>query len=1236
MISFLNPKFHENIVKKYSRVIRKSYFSDLFFKQDYKSSDKTKNHIFTHIKFNFSNTLFCKKLTKNSLNNKQHESQVFPLKLNIVSLKFQDNISNSFQRKEKQAHVELFDSSNFKSIDVNLKPKENSQIRANKVEMPTLPDSINTSRALPSSRMILNTNFFSSVHFRIRKFLENEAFFFYREYLANTAKTRISLNIVQQQQIDEIHFFRKGRIQTLSAGEMFLAKNEIVVKNTSEKFIKNLFTLKNWFLQEDTQGFPDLYRKLGPRILNLIESHLFISKSWILGIGYASRRSESTWWDRKSKRSNSYKRTGNTFFKFFTSSPQEYPKTITELFIEFFDKVPTTSIAKQTEKLQSSLKQSVLKLNSLYNPEIKSSRHAVIGAFNWVTAFTKNTSTVSQHNRQVSRTSSSTEVFRLKEQEINNLESTIFAPCLNAVIMPASTTSTPIFKRLRVLLSGNKLTNIIGAHKIGSLEHIVKENKYYYLYNQLRKAFKLPEVLLSCSTILVEDGKPVHLWKIPIIRECNDTSLNTSEQLVLASSFTADRVFKKLATLKSDIVERYIFNFEINYKESYKAVYSAGIKKAYFYLQSASRVLNCASIREFSKILRNPKVPKSTCKVTPAPYYSAAYYPTNDHTRAGNRLSGTYAADNYTAYNRNVGNIRELRKLKRKRHYSLVVNKLLSTITQPVFLKSLETNSFRSGKTEALLYRNKQSSISDKAEVPKLGMRKAYAFSSQQKFPLYLKSIYIGAHPATGDLNNPATHTKSYPAVASHYIKSSPLNSFNHLNSFTNLILNLKTCMINYKPANNYIRGKTRSLFAIINNDHMDKISFTGKRILFEKRSGLALSNLRLSSSGKGTSTPFPKKDVLEFFKIMLSPLGVNTPAETEYITTLKRPHNSVIGSKLSSYGSLPRRFLDSSVTLLSENAGTASRNKVISLLSVPLFGLSKYASFVISHNRVFARKPGVKLNTEAASSNKEWLIHITTSISYVNERQKLTGHKAPSRKTPCISLCCAGEKKENSNTGDFLLRCFTNPPGEKNNLQVNKNTEIIAKLSAVIGVSHRSVFSVIPDFTQGRKWKNVFSISPKQEKKSELVNDIFDRFSLKLKSLKSSEKTAKSHIYSGTESTSFAYSGERRISKISGITSSITSGKGRSELMHVVESMRKTGREDLAYDADHTLIEEVKKIEKIAFETKEAVADHLETHLQQATEKVEQFVDIEQISDKVMQMITRRLKIEFERRGVF
>ena len=927
----------------------------------------------------------------------------------------------------------------------------------------------------------------------------------------------MGLSVINEQKIGEFSFSKKGKIHPLSAGKMFSVKKEIAGKKIPERLSKNLFTFKKVFLQGDIPVFPELYSRPALELFNLIGSPWSFGKSENLNAAAENHESASTLWDHKSKRLLRYNRSEKIFTTYFTNAFQQYLEANNEIRAGVYERIFIPLIEEQTENLQSVLMQSVLKLNSPRNAETKSSGHTVTRALNWLTAFTKNTVKVSQFNRhvshtlgstkilqinqQVSHTSGNIKVLQLNQQETRRLESEFPIPYSHLRIKTTSRTLISLFNSLGVLLAGNKLTHTIGTYTTDSQENIIQKKRYHYLSALLRKTFKLPKTQMFLSTAAVEAGNPAHLWKIPVIREYNNTATQTLEQLaVQVPGFITARIFKKLVALKPDMIKEYIFN--------YKAVYSAGVEKAYSPLHFASRVLNYAGIRTSLEILRSFKVQKSKSKVAPS----------TDYSRAGYHLSGPYAAGNSIADKQNVDNIGELRELKRGRHYSIAGSKLQSTISQPVFLKSPETSTYRPRRAEALLYSSKQSFRSNKTAVPVSGLHEA--------------------------------------------------------------------CNL-------------------------------------EKRAGLALSSLLLLSPGIGTSTHLPKKHMLEYLKIIFSPSD---------FTILSKVQKLIIGGKLSLNGLLSDKSFDPSLTSLSETDRTASEKKVISLFGIPLFDLSKYASVRISQNPVFARKSGVRLKTETENLNRERLDHKNTYVSHLNERQKLIGQKNLSRKTARISLCWGGGKKENSNMGSFLLRSSLNL-SEKSNQQVNKNMNTPAELRTLQVIFSGSVFSTRPDFTP-TKWKNFISTFI-PGKKLEKRKDMPGRFLFEFKSFRNSDKTAKSHLYLGPQNTYFTFM-RTGTDKTYGFDASETSGKESSYLLHAVGSMHKTGREDLVYWTPQTLLDEVKKIEKIAFETKEAVADHFESHSQQEAGKAGQVMDIEYISKKVMQNINSRLKIEVERRRIF
>ena len=490
--------------------------------------------------------------------------------------------------------------------------------------------------------------------------------------------------------------------------------------------------------------------------------------------------------------------------------------------------------------------------------------------------------------------------------------------------------------------------------------------------------------------------------------------------------------------------------------------------------------------------------------------------------------------------------------------------------------------------------------------------------ADEDENPDHLRKI-----PVILEYNNTATHTSEQLADQASGFTTAKIFEKLVAFSFINRIHNLKRKAINNHTTDNYIQGNTRNFSTILNNNHLEKINH------LEKRAGLVLSSLLFLSPRKRTTTLLPKKDMLNYFKSRFSPSGINTPAATEYFTTLSKTQNPIIGSRISPNGFLPGKLFDFSVTLLSGTAGTAAGKKVIPLR------LSKFASFIISQDPVFARKHGAPSNIEIGILNTGSLEQNTTSFSHLHEKQKPDGQKVPYLNTIRISLCCGGGKKENSSMGNFLQRSLLNFPGEKSNQQVNKNMYTPAESYTLQGISSGFVRLAKPDLTLGTKWKKAFSaLAPK--KKLEERKDMFGRFLLEFKSFRSSDNIAKSHLYFMPHSTDFVFLRTGGTGKTSGVVAFGASGKESSELLHAMKSMHKTGREELVYETSQNLQEEIEKIEKVAFETKEAVEDHFESHLQQENRKTGQVMDIEHISEKVMRIINHRLKIEVERRGIF
>ncbi|HWQ48878.1 MAG TPA: hypothetical protein VN414_08025 [Methanosarcina sp.] len=254
----------------------------------------------------------------------------------------------------------------------------------------------------------------------------------------------------------------------------------------------------------------------------------------------------------------------------------------------------------------------------------------------------------------------------------------------------------------------------------------------------------------------------------------------------------------------------------------------------------------------------------------------------------------------------------------------------------------------------------------------------------------------------------------------------------------------------------------------------------------------------------------------------------------------------------------------------------------------------------------------------------------------------KLNGQKVSHWKTARMNLSPEGGKQRSADTGNFPQRKSLDSMERKNNrLRVNKNIDIPEEAQMRQRLFSDSILSYKYDFTKGMKQKKITSTTYKPEKKPEKMQDTFNGFLFRSKTprasiLKSSEKAASSRIHLGPESTDFVFSRSGEAGKPSEFMAFGPSVKGRSELKYPKGSNRKTEREDLVYGISEPLLEEVKKIKKIIFETREIVADHLESHMPQATGKPEQVMDIEDLSEKIMQAINHRLKIEAERRGIF
>jgi hypothetical protein len=1131
---------------------------------------------------------------------------------------------NLIVKKEKQNISGLIDSRSWELVTKDQKRKDSSKIWTDRADMHVLLDSFNNSRIQSGSKVIQNTNFMPSIKFPTKNFLEKNAFFPYLEYSSGSKSSRISRNIIHEQKKGRSQLSEKKSRQPLSLDATFSAQNAIAGIKISGKFIKNLFIWRNEFSKEDELSLPCLSIRPTFRPITLIRGLLLISKNEILSFGAFTHGSSSVSKDHKSKNDHKsnrymgYNRSERVSLEYFSNNSQQYPKIINETRSRIYEKILPSIFEKQTKNLQS-----ILKLKSLLNLELKSSGHVLTRDFNWLTTLTRNIAVVSQINWQVPSTPSSTATSQLNKKEkrtlvgeatfqinhhgINKSEFEFFTPDFHVRIKPASKALISASSNLRFLLAKNKLAHIIGTYTIDSPESIVQGKNHYLLDDRLQKIFELSKVLLPFSTVAIKDENPAHFQNTPVIQEYNNTAAYIPEKLaVQVFSFIINRIFNNLMAFKSNFTGKHTFNCI--------TAYATGIKKTYSYFQQASRVFNYAETRTFSDMPGYAAGRECISKINSTTYYTTANY----------HISRSHVADHYTTNKEEVEN----KKIsKKERQYFAPINKLGTIVNQHAFSKSsvftkyLETIIFRPKWTKDLLYSGKQCFASNKTVTPILSQHEDHVFSSHQNHTVHI-TAYTGTDPATGEFNYLPIRTQSCLGILELYHEN--IYPFNFI---TSRISNLKKDTINYIAKNNYIQRKARNISTILKNNHLEK------RIHLEKRTELTLSNLSLFFPKTGTSISLLKKDILEHFKTFFSPSGVDIPAATEYSEILSKVQNPIMGDRLLLNSLFSDRSLDASVSLISGTLGPSSRKKTILR-----YGLSKYTDLIIPQNLFFDRKSGVHSSTITGSLSEGSLGHQTASISQSNERQKPNRQKVPYLKRARMNLNLRGGKRENENTDLFLQTSSANNLSRGNsNQQVYKNmiTPVESSTGRLISSYTGSVFSSRPDFTLGMMWKKVFS-TISQEKKPEDRMGISKKLFLGFESTQVFEKIIESHMYPGPRSADYVFPRAGRAGKTPRIAAFGTSGEERSELRHAGGKNHKRVREELVYGTQQILLGEVKKIENVVFKTKEVVADHLEYHLQQEAVKAGQAMDIEQMSEKIMQMINRRLKIEVERRGIF
>lgn len=564
------------------------------------------------------------------------------------------------------------------------------------------------------------------------------------------------------------------------------------------------------------------------------------------------------------------------------------------------------------------------------------------------------------------------------------------------------------------------------------------------------------------------------------------------------------------------------------------------------------------------------------------------------------RLSDHQIVDRYTVSSQKVENKTEL---KMKKRYLVQINRLNNKLIQPFFVKYLETITYRLKRAKSLLHSDTQIFTSSDISIPIRGLQNAHIYSLLQNLPLnsiLSISSHTSKHQDTAALSYPITSTQKYPEDrAFNYKKNYPFEYS------TTLIRNLKVSAINYLAIHSSIVGKLLHSSATLNKDHLERRTILEKRIV-RALSGLSHSFLKKTISHLFSSRDFLSRNILKLFKTTYSPSGTNIPAAIIYFITLSNKQNFVSRGTFSSNSLFSEIVSNASVPLLSETSGIAFGKK-----SIPFFNLMKHADSIIFQSQVFAEKPVSSSKKEPRGSNAGTQGSKIAFISRFTGMPELNGQNVQRWKAARMNLLLGSGKSGYRNAGDFLQ-------------QVQR-------------ISSDFILSTMPDFSAEMKWKKAFSSIHGPDKKPEYKKAISKNILFRSRGLQSLKNSSKFSVDPESRNTYFALLSWRGESGTSPATAAFgTSRKEPFELMHPEGSIHKIGREDLVYETSKPLFEEVKKIKRIIFETRAIVADHFESHIPQVTGKPEQVMDIEDMSEKIMQVINLRLKIEAERRGIF
>ena len=162
MISLYNSKFHEKILKKYGRGIRRSYFPVLYFLQKNKAAGQKKRQIFVRINLNFHKTLLFRNIPFKAPKDEKKEVSAVNFKTQrIIYFKKPETIikkpefqyeSLEFWKSEQKSLISKNFFPDLKLIYYGSNNKFSSTIAQNKIQIRTAQTKEIQTKALPATK----------------------------------------------------------------------------------------------------------------------------------------------------------------------------------------------------------------------------------------------------------------------------------------------------------------------------------------------------------------------------------------------------------------------------------------------------------------------------------------------------------------------------------------------------------------------------------------------------------------------------------------------------------------------------------------------------------------------------------------------------------------------------------------------------------------------------------------------------------------------------------------------------------------------------------------------------------------------------------------------------------------------------------------------------------------------------------------------------------------------------